>query len=93
VIVAMLRTAPPRRRSKSTAHIGTTTGDHPPRARLSGAPRKPHTRAFAGAIGEAYGRFIELPVPIVLAALWLFGAILLAGLVLGLVSLAAMALA
>ena len=84
----MLRTAP--RRRKSTAYIRSTTSDHSSHARLSGAPHKPH--AFAGAIGEAYGRFFELPVPIVLAALWLLGTILLVGLVLGVVALASMAL-
>src|SRR5215210_1145861 len=85
-LVAMLRSAP-RRRRKSTVHIGTTS-DRPPRARPSGAPQGAPARAFAGAIGEMYGRFLELPVPVVLAALWLLGAIVLVGLALGLVSLA-----
>ena len=86
----MLRTAP--RRRKSTAPKRSTTSDRSSHARLSGAPHKPHARAIAGAIGEAYGRFFELPVPIVLAVLWLLGAILLVGLVLGVVGLASMAL-
>ena len=41
---------------------------------------------------EAYGRFFELPVPVVLAALWFLGAVLLVGLVLVVVSLTAVAL-
>jgi hypothetical protein len=86
----MLRTIP--RGLKSTAHTRSTTSDRSSHARLSGAPHKPHARAFAGAIGEAYGRFFELPVPIVLAALWLLGAILLVGLAWGVVALASMAL-
>jgi hypothetical protein len=44
-------------------------------------------------MGEAYGRFLELPVPVVLAGMWLLGATVLVVLVLGVVSLAAMALA
>ena len=44
-------------------------------------------------MGEAYGRFLELPVPVVLGTLWLLGTMVLVGLVLGLVSLAAIALA
>jgi hypothetical protein len=43
-------------------------------------------------MGEAYGRFLELPVPVVLAMLWLLGAIVLLGLVWGVV-LAAVVLA
>jgi hypothetical protein len=35
--------------------------------------RQPLERPSAG----AYGRFLELPVPVVLAALWLLGAVLL----------------
>lgn len=93
MIVAMLRTAP-RPRRKSTANSSGTTSGRPPNAPPSGTPKKPHWRAFAGAItGEAYGRFLELPVPVVLAALWLLGATVLVALVLGVVSLAAMALA
>jgi hypothetical protein len=92
VIVAMLRTAPRRGRRKSTAH--SSTSGRPLRAHPSGAPQRPRARAFAGTItGEAYGRFFELPVAVVSVALWLLGVILLVGLVLGVVSLAAIALA
>ena len=34
-------------------------------------------RTSAGPIAEAYGRFLELPVPVVLVVLWLIGAVLL----------------
>jgi hypothetical protein len=89
----MLRTAPRRRRRKSTAHSSSTSCS-PLRTHPSGAPQRPRARAFAGTIiGEAYGRFFELPVPVVLVALWLLGAVLLVGLVLGVVSSAAIALA
>jgi hypothetical protein len=88
----MLRTAPRRGRRKSTAH--SSTSGRPLRTHPSGAPRWPRASAFAGTIiGEAYGRFFELPVPVVLVALWLLGAIVFVGLVLGVVSLAAIALA
>ena len=33
------------------------------------------------AIGRAYERFLELPVPVVLAALWLLGALILVAVV------------
>jgi hypothetical protein len=93
VIVAMLRTTP-RARRKSTAHSSGTTSGRPLNAHPSGTPKKPHGRAFAGAfMCEAYGRFLELPVPVVLAGMWLLGATVLVVLVLGVVSLAAMALA
>jgi hypothetical protein len=92
VIVAMLRTTP-RARRKSTAHSSGTTSGRPLNAHPSGTPKKPHGRAFAGAIDQAYGRFLELPVPVVLAGMWLLGATVLVVLVLGVVSLAAMALA
>ena len=93
MILAMLGSVP-RRRRKSTAHSSSSaTGGRPPRAHLSEASQSSHERAVRGAIGEAYGRFLELPVPVVLAMLWLLGAIVLLGLVLGVVSLAAVALA
>lgn len=87
VISAMLRTAPQRRR-KSTAHSGTS--DQPPDIDPPGTPSR--ARAVASPIGEAYGRFLELPVPVVLLALWLFGAMVL-GLLLGAVLLAVVSLA
>ena len=90
VILAMLGTTP-RRRRNSTDH--GSTGGHTPRAHRSDAPQRPHAHAsFAGAMGEAYGRFLELPVLVVLVTLWLLGTIVLVGLVLGLVWLAAIAL-
>ena len=66
VIVGMLRTSPQRR--ESTA--GSSSAP-PLRSRAS----KPRTSA--GSIAEAYGRFLELPVPVVLVVLWLIGAVLL----------------
>jgi hypothetical protein len=82
VIVGMLRT-PPQRRRKSTAdsrssgqplHTGTSAAQsRPPRARRS-----------AGPIAQAFGKFLELPVPVVLLVLWIFGAVLL-GLLLSIV--------
>jgi hypothetical protein len=84
VIVVMLRT-PPQRRRKATAdsssgqplHTGTSGAQHGPRARTS-----------AGPIAEAYGKFLELPVPLVFVFLWIFGAVLL-GVLLGTVLVAA----
>jgi hypothetical protein len=75
VIVTMLRTDPQRRR-KSTAD--NTTGGRDPRTHYSaGTPPWPRARASEGLIGEAYGRFLALPVPVVLVGLWLLGAMLL----------------
>ncbi len=42
-----------------------------------GAPQRPLERPSAGPIADAYGRFLELPVPVVLSALWVLGAALL----------------
>jgi hypothetical protein len=42
-----------------------------------GAPRRPLERPSAGPIADAYGRFLELPVPVVLVVLWLLGVALL----------------
>lgn len=66
MIVVMLRTSPQRRR-ESTA--GSSA--QPLRSRAS------NPRTSAGSIAEAYGRFLELPVPVVLVVLWLIGAVLL----------------
>src|SRR5215212_5670242 len=62
----MLRTSPQRRR-ESTA--GSSSAQ-PLRSRAS------NPRTSAGSIAEAYGRFLELPVPVVLVVLWLVGAVL-----------------
>ena len=75
MIVAMLRTAPQRRR-KSTAH--SSTGGRRPRTHYSAGTRhRPRAHVSGGPIGEAYGRFLEMPVPVVLVGLWLLGAMLL----------------
>jgi hypothetical protein len=80
VIVAMLRT-PPQRRRKSTAH-SSISGQPPRTESLQTQQHRRYARTSTDPIGEAYGRFLELPVPVVLAALWLFGALLL-GLLVG----------
>jgi hypothetical protein len=79
VIVAMSRSAP-RRRRKSTAD--SSTGGRPPRAD-STVTHKPRSRTHASTVphGEAYGGFLELPVPVILMFLWTFGVLLLGGLV------------
>jgi hypothetical protein len=72
----MLRTAPQRRR-KSTAY-SSTGGRHPRTHYYSAGTRSvPRARASESSIGEAYGRFLEMPVPVVLVGLWLLGAMLL----------------
>jgi hypothetical protein len=79
VIVAMLRSAP-RGRRKSTAD--SSTGGRPPRADSPGT-QQPRSRAHASRVplDEAYGGFLELPVPVVLMVLWIFGVLLLGVLV------------
>ena len=42
-----------------------------------GGPQRPLERPSAGPIADAYGRLLELPVPVVLAVLWLLGVLLL----------------
>jgi hypothetical protein len=61
--------APPRERREQKAD----SGDRPIRASNPVAPQRPP----AGPVADAYGRFLQLPVPVVLAALWLLGAVLL----------------
>jgi hypothetical protein len=61
--------APPRQRRKPKAD----SSDRPIRASNPVAPQRPP----AGPVADAYCRFLELPVPVVLAALWLLGAVLL----------------
>ena len=41
------------------------------------APQRPLERRSAGPNADAYGRFLELPVPAVLVVLWLLGVVLL----------------
>ena len=61
--------APPRQRRKPIAD----SSDRLVRADNPVAPQRPP----AGPVADAYGRFLELPVPVVMAALWLLGAVLL----------------
>ena len=76
----MLRT-PPQRRRKSTAH--SSISGQPPRTEcLQTQQHRPRARASTDPIGAAYGRFLELPVAVLLVALWLFGALML-GLLVG----------
>ena len=61
--------APPRQRRKPKAD----SSDRPIRPSNPVAPRRPP----ADPVADAYSRFFGLPVPVVLAALWLLGAVLL----------------
>ena len=59
-----------------STHRGVRSGQHLP----TGAPAAEHrarTRTSATPLAEAYGRFLELPVPVVLVVSWLIGAVLL----------------
>jgi hypothetical protein len=62
--------APPRQRRKPIAD----SSDRPIRASNPVAPQRPTASPVAD---SSYCRFFELPVPVVLAALWLLGAVLL----------------
>jgi hypothetical protein len=81
VIVVMLRT-PPQRRRKSTAD--SRSSGQPLHTGTSAAQSRPRARTSEGPIAQAFGKFLELPVPVVLLAMWIFGAVLL-GLLLGMV--------
>jgi hypothetical protein len=80
VIVVMLRT-PPQRRRESTAD---SRSSQPLHTDASAAQYRPRARPSAGPIAQAFGKFLELPVPVVLLVLWIFGAVVL-GLLVGLV--------
>jgi hypothetical protein len=56
---------------------GSSSSGQPLRTGPSGAEHRTRARTSAGPIAEAYGRFLELPVPVVLVVLWLIGAVLL----------------
>lgn len=73
-VIATMLGGPPRQRRKPIADssdrvIRTST----PVTSTPVAPRRPP----AGPIADACGRLLELPVPMVLAALWILGAVLL----------------
>jgi hypothetical protein len=72
VILVMLRT-PPRRLPESTAD----SGGRSLRTGTSGAQFRNRAHASADPVAEAYGKFLDLPVPVVLAVLWLLGVVLL----------------
>jgi hypothetical protein len=65
--------ASPRQRPKPIAG----SSDRPIRASNPMAPQRPP----ASPVADVYGRFLELPVPAVLAALWLLGAVFLSAIV------------
>jgi hypothetical protein len=81
VIVVMLRT-PPQRRRKSTADSRSTQPLHTGTSAAQSRP--PRARSSAGPIAQAFGKFLELPVLVVLLVLWIFGAVVL-GLLLSMV--------
>ena len=56
---------------------GLTSSSQHPRTYSPGTRQRPRARASGSRIGEAYSRFLEMPVPVVLAALWLLGALVL----------------
>ena len=56
---------------------GSSSSGQPLRSGPSGAEHRARARRSAGPIAQAYGRFLELPVPVVLVVLWLIGAVLL----------------
>jgi hypothetical protein len=62
--------------NEHTAGSSSSSG-RPLRTDPSGAAHRASARTSAGLIAEAYGRSLELPVPVVLVVLWLIGAVLL----------------
>ena len=78
MIVVMLGTSP-RRPEFTTA---STSSGQPLRTNSPRAEHRVHAHTDAGPIAEAYGRFLELPVPVVLVVLWTIGMVLI-GAVLG----------
>ena len=70
MVIATMLGAPPQQRRKPKAD---SSSDRVISTSTPVAPQRPP----AGPIADAYGRFLELPVPMVLAALWVLGAVLL----------------
>jgi hypothetical protein len=66
----------PRTRSDENRPQDENKGAKPP-PRDEGRPRVPPDAPASSALGRAYERFLELPVPVVLVVLWLIGAVLL----------------
>ena len=64
------------RRLLTRADSSTSSSQHP-RTYSPGTRQRPRARASGSLIGEAYSRFLEMPVPVVLAAMWLLGALAL----------------
>ena len=77
VISVMLRPSPQRRRESAIR------SSRPPRTGHPGTEHRDRTHTIAGAMAEAYGGFLELPVPVVLVMLWLIGVALLGAVSLG----------
>jgi hypothetical protein len=70
---------PPRRRCLQRRRESTTRSrsGQPLRTGAPGAEHRARARRSAGPISNAYARFLELPVPVVLVMLWLIGVVLL----------------
>src|SRR5829696_2627969 len=71
---------PPRRRGVRQRRRESTTrsrSGYPLRTDAPGAEHRARARTSEGPIANAYARFLELPVPVVLVVLWLIGAVLL----------------
>jgi hypothetical protein len=83
VIVVMLRAAPQQRQESTADSSGQLL-----HSRRAGMQPRPRAHSSTSSIAKAHGRFLELPVPVVLVVMWLFGAVLL-GLFLGTVLIAA----
>jgi hypothetical protein len=74
VVIAAMLGAPPRR--QQNPKVGGSS-DRAIRTGTLAPTRQPLERPPAGPLADAYGRFLELPVPAVLAALWVLGVALL----------------
>ena len=70
-VIATMLGAPPQQRRKPKTDSSSDRV-----VRTSTTPVAPQ-RPPVGPDADAYGRFLELPVPVVLAALWVLGALLL----------------
>jgi hypothetical protein len=69
VVIAAMLGAPPQQQ-KPKAH---SSSDGVIRSGTPAPTRQTLERSPAGPLADAYGRFLELPVPAVLAALWILG--------------------
>jgi hypothetical protein len=76
VVILVMLGGTPQQRQKATAD-GSRSGQSLHTNTFGAQYLDPRAHRPAGSVTEAYDGFLELPVPVVLVVLWVFGALLL----------------